>query len=187
MMVLRGHRGRFVLGDLIAGLMVAAFLSACSQTSGEIQVISTPDSAEAQVGSCSLGLAGTVTDEGAIRALLSAEGDYVVRQDIESLMNLWLGDGRVCDANHTPAKLADDQTWQGRDAIRHRYVHRVFPGAPRLAEPLDLVVSIQGERAVVTGTTRIGGEISPGGDRWRLVKAGECWLIQELVFNLELQ
>jgi hypothetical protein len=126
-----------------------------------------------------------VTDQEAIVALLNAEGAYVVQQDIASLMDLWAENGRISDAEHTPADPSDDQTWQGMDAIRHRYLHRVFPGAPRVAQPLDLVLNITGEKAVVTGTTRIGDEISPAGDRWQLVKVGECWVIQELVFNLE--
>ncbi len=137
------------------------------------------------IGSCSLGLTQPVTDEGVIVALLEAEGDYVVQQNVAALMRLWLPEGRILDAKHTPASLEDDQTWQGADAIRHRYVHRVFPGAPAVAGPADLIISIDGEAAVATGTTQIGDEVSPGGDRWRLVKQDRCWMIQELVFNLE--
>ncbi len=137
------------------------------------------------VGSCSLPLLAPATDEQAITAVLTAEGEWVVQQDIAGLMRLWDPAGQIIDANHTPPNPTDDQRWQGADAIRNRYVHRVFPGAPSLAQPTALVISVQGNRATITSTTRIGQEISPGGDRWRLVKKDGCWLLQELVFNLE--
>jgi hypothetical protein len=54
-----------------------------------------------------------------------------------------------------------------------------------MAQPADLVINVRGDEAVVTGTTRIGDEVSPAGDRWRLVKIEGCWVIQELIFNLE--
>jgi hypothetical protein len=170
---------------LISTLMICGVLSACSPATGESQRPRASDATLSEVGSCSLGLPETVSDEEAIMALLNAEGAYVVQQDIVALMRLWMPAGRISDAKHTPSDPADDQTWQGMDAIRHRYVHWVFPGAPGLAQPTNLVISIAGEKAVVTSTTRIGAEISPVGDRWQLVKVGGCWMIQELVFNLE--
>ena len=185
MKIVRGQIGQPVLGNLVSALIALVVFSACSTISGEAKVSGGPGAVVSEMGSCSLGLTEAITDEEAIRALLHAEGAYVVQQDIGSLMHLWKQDGRICDAKHTPANLADDQTWQDADAIHHRYTHWVFPGDPRVAEPLDLVISITGERAVVTGTTRIGDEISPAGDRWRLVKEEECWMLQELVFNLE--
>lgn len=171
--------------NFILILTICGLLSACSLVSGEIKRDSPPDVALSEIGSCSLDLPDTVTDEEAIVALLSAEGAYVVQQDIVALMRLWVPDGRVSDARHTPANLADDQSWQGTDAIRHRYVHWVFPGAPKVAQPADLDINITEKKAVVTGTTRIGDEVSPVGDHWQLVKVGDCWLIQELTFNLE--
>lgn len=180
-----GQKGWPVPASFILILTIGGILSACSPAAGEIKRDSPPDAALPGVGSCSLDLPDTVTDEEAIVALLSAEGAYVVQQDIVALMRLWVPDGRVSDAKHTPASLADDQTWQGTDAIRHRYVHWVFPGAPEVAQPADLVISITGGEAVVTGTTRIGDEVSPAGDQWQLVRVGDCWLIQELIFNLE--
>ena len=177
--------GRLVVMCLMLVLLIAY---ACSQTSEENnrEVTRPADpTGDGEIGSCGLGLTQPVTDEEAIVALLEAEGDYVVRQDIAALMRLWQPGGCIVDAKHTPANLEDDQTWQGVEAIRHRYVHRVFPGAPAVAGPADLIISIDGEEAVATGTTQIGDEVSPGGDRWRLVKQDGCWMIQELVFNLE--
>jgi hypothetical protein len=187
MKVMTQRMGWPPLGVLAPRLVLLVVLGACRPSSEEIGGYGTPDAALSGMGSCNLSLPETVSDEEAIVAVLKAEGTYVVQQDIASLVTLWADDGRIIDTAHTPADPSDDQTWQGKDAIRHRYVHRVFPGAPRVAGPSDMVVNITGEKAVVTGTTRIGDELSPAGDRWQLVKVGDCWVIQELVFNLELQ
>ena len=172
--------GRFILA-----LMSCWFIIACGPDSDELNSL-TPDSSHIDIGSCGLGLPPTTTDQEAIAAILNAESSFVVGQDIDALMRLWTTSGRISDANHTPDNLEDDQTWQGVDAIRHRYVRWVFPGAPATAKPADLIITIEGDRAVVTGTTRIGDEISPAGDRWDIVRIDDCWVIQELVFNLEL-
>ncbi len=137
------------------------------------------------LGSCSLELPDSTSDEVAITAVLHAEGAYLVQQDIIALMQLWGANARIIDAKHTPTDATDDHTWQGREAIRVRYLHRVFPGHPARAEPADLAISITGQQAVVTATTSIGDEVSPAGDRWLLVKQDECWVLQELIFNLE--
>jgi len=100
-------------------------------------------------------------------------------------MRLWAPDGRIADAKHTPADSADDQTWEGADAIRHRYLRRVFPGNPAAAQPAGLAIALNGDQATVTGTTQIGNEVSPNGDRWQVVKVGGCWVIKELIFDLE--
>ena len=185
MMFIKKQVGWPTLGKLVPRLMLLVVLVACSPSSEETQVHHTSDGALSGMGSCSLSLPETGSDEKAIAAVLKAEGAYVVQQDITSLVTLWTDDGRIIDTEHTPADPSDDQIWHGRDAIRHRYVHRVFPGNPHVAQPLNLVVSITGENAVVTGTTQIGDEVSPAGDLWLLVKERDCWMIQELVFNLE--
>jgi len=167
---------------LVLALMTFWLLIACGRTNEEIDNL---DVDSGENGSCSLELPLSVTDQAAAAAVLNAEGEFVVSQDIDALMRLWAEDGRIADAKHTPDNLEDDQTWQGVDAIRHRYVRWVFPGAPATAQPADLVINIHGDEAVVTGTTRIGDEVSPAGDRWRLVKIEGCWFIQELTFNLE--
>ncbi|RIK38418.1 MAG: hypothetical protein DCC55_21210 [Chloroflexi bacterium] len=141
--------------------------------------------AQVQTGSCTLSLPPDAGDEAAIRALLAAEGELVVKQEIDPLMDLWADGGFVSDAKNTPTNPDDDQFWLDKDAIRHRYVRTVFPGAPQQATPADLVIEIDAGRAVVTATTRIGDEISPAGDRWVLVQRGRCWLIESLTYNLE--
>jgi hypothetical protein len=181
-----GHGNwRFTAVSLIFVLLILSVYSQASKDNNRDRAGSASKTDVVEVGSCSLGLAQAVTDEAAIVALLNAEGTYVTEQDIVALMRLWIQEGRVVDAKHSPLDVTDDQTWQGADAIRHRYIHRVFPGAPALAQPADLVIRITGEKAVVTSTTRIGNEVSPKGDRWQLVKEEGCWVIQELVFNLE--
>ncbi len=124
-------------------------------------------------------------DEAAIRAVIEAEAEGVVRRDVDLLMRLWAEDGEVRDANHTPDDPSDDAVWQGKDAIYLRYVHVVFPGNPTEVAHPDMTIVIQGDRAVVTSTTRIGNEVAPAGDRWELVKREGRWLLYRLTYNLE--
>jgi hypothetical protein len=161
-------------------LFTFGILPAC--TSQPTPAIATPIAA---AGSCRLDLPADAHSETAIRAVLNAESEWVVSQDIDALMGLWAADSQVIDAKNTPDEKSDDQTWDGRDAIRHRYVRTVFPGAPSSAQPSDLEITIDGDQASVTSTTRIGDEVSPGGDRWQLVRVNGCWLIQSLTYNLE--
>lgn len=136
-------------------------------------------------GSCTLGLVSSVTDEEAIRAVLLAEGNLVVQQKIETLMALWGEGAQIINAKNTPATPEDDQGWFDKDAIRHRYVRTVFPGAPAQATPKDIQIQLIDNQATVTATTQIGTEISPAGDRWTLIKRNGCWEIQSLIYNLE--
>src|SRR3954447_1599823 len=69
-------------------------------------------------GSCTL--QDVKDDESAIRGLLTAEGQFVVSQNIDALMNLWAENARIMDAKNTPDDSSDDQIWEGKDAIRHR-------------------------------------------------------------------
>jgi hypothetical protein len=140
----------------------------------------------ADAGSCTLGLAAGVSDEDAIAAVLRAEGQLVVDQQIDPLMALWTDGSSITDAKNSP-EAADDQNWQDTDAIRHRYVRTVFPGAPAQATPADLQIVVTGDNATVRATTSIGSEVSPAGDRWTLVKRGGCWLLESLTYNLEPQ
>ncbi|MFN8495438.1 MAG: hypothetical protein U0350_48030 [Caldilineaceae bacterium] len=156
------------------------FLLASSGCS--LPLVRTP---EPPVGSCSLHLDANATDEQAIRAVLAAEGELVVKQDITNLMALWADGSTVTDANNTPKNIDDDELWRNKDAIRHRYVRIVFPGAAAVSKPADMTIAIDGDEATVTSTTQIGNEISPAGDRWQLVKSDGCWLIKGLTFNLE--
>lgn len=100
-------------------------------------------------------------------------------------MALWSDKSHITDAKNTPEDSSDDQRWLDTDAIRHRYVRTVFPGAPTAIQPADLSIAIDGDRATVVATTKIGAEIAPAGDRWELIKQEGCWYIQSLTYNLE--
>lgn len=136
-------------------------------------------------GSCGLVLAERSDDAAAVRAVIEAEGRLVVAQEIDALMALWSEAGFVSDAKQTPDHHGDDQSWRGVDAVRHRYVRTVFPGAPSAVSPADLDIHLDGDRAEVTATTRIGDEVAPSGDRWVLVRERGCWVIESLIYNLE--
>ncbi|MDI9548373.1 MAG: nuclear transport factor 2 family protein [Chloroflexota bacterium] len=166
----------------LAALMAATV--SCSSPTGAGSESSTAPPPPA-AGSCTLGLGADAPDDEVIRAVLLAEGEFVVEQDIDALMQLWAPDSRVVDAKNTPDDDADDQNWDGKDAIRHRYVRTVFPGSPDQVQPSDLEIAIDGDEAVVHATTHIGSEISPAGDRWELVRIDGCWLIRSLTYNLE--
>ncbi len=124
-------------------------------------------------------------DEDAVRQLIADEGAALVRQDIAGLMSLWAGDAVITDAKHTPANAGDDATWQGRDAIRSRYVVLVFPGNPQSAGAQDVRVEVAGDRATAVSTTAIGSEVSQGGDRWTFARRDGRWWIESLTYNLE--
>lgn len=134
---------------------------------------------------CGLDISTNMTDADAIRVVLESEGQLVVAQDIDSLMKLWAPGSKIHDAKNTPTSTIDDQTWDDKDAIRHRYVRIVFPGAPSSVQPSNLQITIEDTTAIVTSTTQIDSEISPAGDRWVLSKQDGCWRIQSLTYNLE--
>jgi len=164
----------------IAAALLAIALAACTAPAAQ----EAPPNA-ATHGSCALDLAAGASDDEAIRAVLLAEGEMVVKQDIDALMLLWVDDGRVVDAKNTPDDDADNQNWEGKDAIRHRYVRTVFPGAPEQVQPSDLDIAVDGDQATVIATTHIGSEVSPAGDRWELTRVDGCWMIRSLTYNLE--
>jgi hypothetical protein len=124
-------------------------------------------------------------DKEAVVQLIRAEGEGVVQQDIDRLLDIWATDGQIVDANHTPDNAADDAKWIGRDAIRQRYVNLVFPSAPMKAEAGDLQIALDGAKATITSTTNIGNEVAPGGDRWTIEKRNGRWYITSLTYNLE--
>ncbi len=163
---------------VLTGIFLLMLL-ACTQTTPPTEIQSS-----AKVGSCALG--DFSTDEAAITAVLNAEGQFVAEKNIDALMNLWAVDGVISDAMHTPNDPADDRHWRGEDAIRQRYVYRVFPGAPAESQQKSLEIAVSGAQAVVTGTTRIGDEVSPGGDRWELRRTNNCWKILTLEYNREI-
>lgn len=136
-------------------------------------------------GSCSLSLPAGASPEETIWALIESESQFVVSQKIDQLMALWAEDGQIVDERNTPGRSDDDQLWRGPDAIRYRYTRYVFPSAPMVARPSDPVITMADDVAIVVATTRIGHEVSPSGDRWELVKKGDCWFIRSLAFNRE--
>ena len=138
-------------------------------------------------GSCTLNLPAGTSDDDAISAVIHAEGQLVVEQKIDALMALWTDGASITNAKNTPDAADDDQYWRDKDAIRHRYVRMVFPGAPAQASPADLKITRDGDQATVIATTHIGSEVSPAGDRWTLRKQGSCWLLENLTYNLEPQ
>lgn len=159
-------------------LALLLLLVSCSQA--------TPTPAPTQPplgGSCTL--PATADDESAIRALLVAEGELVVAQNIDPLMQLWSDEGHVVDAKNTSDNSDDDQVWEGKDAIRHRYVRTVFPGAPSVVDHGDETITINGDTAQVESTTTIGSEVAPAGDRWEMVHRDGCWYLASLTYNLE--
>lgn len=159
-------------------LLVTLLFAACSNQAP------TPEPTPAPAGgSCTL--EHDSDDESAIRALLTAEGEFVVAQNIDALMRLWADDSRIVDAKNTPDDESDDQLWEGKDAIRHRYVRTVFPGAPSVVDHGDETIAIDGDQAQVQSTTTIGSEVAPAGDRWEMVRQGSCWYLASLTYNLE--
>jgi hypothetical protein len=162
------------LSGSLGVLLLAVTLTACG----------TP---EPPAGSCTLDLPTGAGDEEAIAAVIHAEGQLVVDQQIDVLMALWTDGSSITNAKNTPDAAQDDQFWRDKDAIRHRYVRTVFPGAAKHATPADLKSTLEGNRATVSATTHIGEEVSPAGDRWTLVKRGNCWLLENLTYNLEPQ
>jgi len=165
---------------LVASMLIGGCGSKQAQNPEETQ----PE-ARILAGSCELGLDQKNTDDEAITKVLESEGEFVVTQQIDTLMALWAEGSSVVDAKHTATDNTDDQFWKGKDAIRHRYVRVVFPGAPTSITPKDLNIQIEGDKATVEATTQIGAEVAKGGDRWQLVRQNNCWLIQNLTYNLE--
>ena len=174
---------------IIVGLWVLVlFVSACFGGGGTVASDSTADAVDStQVagGSCGLDLPQAASAEESLRALLSAEGELLVAQDIDPLMQLWAETSRIIDAKNTRTSDNDDQVWDGKDAIRHRYVRTVFPGAPASAQPADLEIIVRDDQAEVLATTQIGSEVSPQGDRWTMVHIDGCWYLESLTYNLE--
>ena len=160
--------------------LLVLLLAACSQATPT----PLPPTPAPLGGSCSLE-ASFADDQSAVTRVLNAEGELVVAQDIDRLMRLWVEESQVVDAHNTPDNPDDDQSWSGKDAIRNRYTRIVFPGAPTAVQHSAQEVEIEGERAVIQATTEIGGEVSPAGDRWELVKQDSCWYLASLTYNLE--
>lgn len=175
------HPLRYIAKRLLPLLLLFA-ITACGSPPPTPQPTTTP---APLAGSCSLQLPEGASDEDAIRAILMAEGEFVVAQSIDPLMRLWADNGRVIDAKNTKEVTDDDQIWDGRDAIRHRYVRTVFPGAPALIDHSDETITLDGDHALVQATATIGDEVAPSGDLWEMERRDGCWYLLSLTYNLE--
>ncbi len=170
---------RFLLVNLIAAI---ALLAACGSRPTPAPTIPPPPPRPVATDT-----PVPANDEEAVLQLLHAQGEGVVQQDIDRLMDIWDRDGVITDANHTPDDPSDDSVWAGHDAIRERYVNLVFPSAPAEAAATDIQLTIEGDTASAISTTNIGDEVQPGGDRWILAKKDGRWKITSLTYNLEPQ
>lgn len=177
--------GKWLVYSLL--LVVCGLLSACNNTgapangpTSEIVALE-----ELPPGTCGLTLAPNLSAEEQIWALIEAEGQLMAAREIGPLMALWAEESRVINARNTPNDPDDYQIWQGKDAIRHRYLNVVFPSAPQVVNPPDLDITVADDQAWARGSTQIGTEISHDGDRWETRRIGECWQIVELTYNLE--
>ncbi|MCP4168997.1 MAG: hypothetical protein GY759_24325 [Chloroflexi bacterium] len=162
---------------LLVGLLF--FIAACRADTG---IIADPSNSTEPMPTATL---VAVSAEEAIKQVLRAESKGVVEEDIELLASLWVEEAMVRDAHHTPDDESDDAVWQGIDAVLDRYVVRVFPGNAQFAEPGEMLVTIEGDRAEVRSTTQIGQEISPAGDLWILARRDGGWRLLSLTYNLE--
>ena len=95
------------------------------------------------LSACNRSSAPSASDEAQIKRVLAAESRGVVEKNIDELMSLWSMDAVVRDANHTPDDPSDDVVWEGKDAIRERYVKVVFPGNPSLVEHPTISIEIK--------------------------------------------
>ena len=163
---------------ILTVLIAILFLAACGPAP-------TPTTALSPAAPPRVATLAPASDEEAILQLLTAEGEALVAADIDRLMGLWAEDAVVRDARHTPDDPSDDWVWEGRDAIRQRYVNLVLPGNPQEAGAVDVNLTIEGDRATAISTTRIGSEVSPGGDRWTFRRINGTWKIESLTYNLE--
>ncbi len=126
------------------------------------------------------------SDRGAALSLVAAEAEAVRQQDIDALAGLWLPEGVIVDANHTPDDPLDDRSWEGWPAIQERYVSEVFPFVadpvtvprPRVDVPSVEVYGDQAEVAVP------GPDGRTTQDEWLLRRQEGHWRLARLAFNL---
>lgn len=120
-----------------------------------------------------------------ITHLIAVHRTAVVADDVQGVLDIWAEDGVITDANHTPFDPADDHVWRGLDAVLSYYTTVLFPLYLEEVGPVDTVVTINGSQAVMTGTTKIGDELAPGGERWTFALRDGEWKITSMTFNLE--
>ncbi len=123
----------------------------------------------------------------AIAELIAVHRAAVIADDVQGVLDIWAEDGVITDANHTPDDPADDHVWRGLDAVLSYYTTILFPLYLSEIGPVDTVLTVEGTEAVMMGTTKIGDELSPGGERWTFALRGGEWKITGMTFNLETQ
>jgi len=121
----------------------------------------------------------------AIAELIATHRAAVVADDVQGLLDIWAEDGVIRDANHTPDDPTDDHVWRGLDAVLSYYTTILFPLYLNEVGPVDTALTIKGPEAVMTGTTKIGDELSPRGERWTFAFRDGKWKITGMTFNLE--
>jgi len=128
------------------------------------------------------------TEEGTIRALVLAEADRVLEQDIEGVVALF-------DENALKWDKARNQSWQGRAQIRQYYEEAWRYIQYKQVLHTNIEVTITGTTAkarndssgtyIVRATGAEGKWNNPRGDSWTFVRGTDgCWLITSHRFNL---
>jgi hypothetical protein len=120
-----------------------------------------------------------------IAELIAAHRAAVVADDVQGVLDIWAENGVITDANHTPDDPADDHVWLGLDAVISYYTTILFPLYLNEVGPVDTVLTVKGTEAIMTGTTKIGDELSPAGERWTFALRDGEWKITGMTFNLE--
>lgn len=118
---------------------------------------------------------GHSSPEEAVTALIVAERQATIDQDLGLLGQLWAADASIVDGRGT-LPTTDDYVWQGRAAILDRYRVAVFPFT---LPPLS-------QLAVGTTITITGNEatVHHHGDQWQLVKVEQRWWLLTLRYQL---
>ncbi|MBC7250737.1 MAG: hypothetical protein H5T62_10685 [Anaerolineae bacterium] len=127
----------------------------------------------------------TVDASLAITHLIAVHRTAVVADDVQGVLDIWAEDGVITDANHTPHDPTDDHVWRGLDAVLSYYTTVLFPLYLEEVGPVDTTMTVSGSQAVMTGTTKIGDELAPGGERWTFALRDGEWKITSMTFNLE--
>lgn len=128
------------------------------------------------------------TDEEAIRALVLAEANRVLHQDLEGVVALF-------DENALKWDKARNQSWQGEAQIRNYYEVAWREIVYTQVLHTNIVITVTGTTATARNdssgtyinrkTSEIGSWDNPRGDSWTFVKGADgCWLITGHRFNL---
>jgi len=115
------------------------------------------------------------TAQAAVTALILAERQAAIDQDLALLGQLWDADARIVDGRNS-VTARDDYIWQGRAAVLDRYHVAVFPFVLPPLGALDAGASI-----VIVGDV---ATVRHGVDTWQLRKAEQRWWLTELRYQV---